>query len=143
VRYLIDTNVVSELRKRSRCHPGVTAWVTATPGSSLFVSVLVLEELRKGVALLQRSDPRAAAAIDVWASKLEADYDDRVLPVTAEIARTWGRLTVPDPLPVIDGLLAATALVHGLTLVTRNTRDVARTGVAQLNPFEPSTPPQG
>jgi toxin FitB len=139
----MDTNVVSELRKKNRRHPGVAAWIAATPGEALFLSVLVIGELQKGIAILRRTDARAAASIEAWASTLELDYGDRVLPVNAEIARTWGRLSAPDPLPIIDGFLAATAIVNGLTLVTRNTRDVARNGVALLNPFDISTPEQG
>ena len=71
-----------------------------------------------------------------WLARLERDYADRILPITAEVAEEWGRFNVPDPVPVIDGLLAATARVHGLTLVTRNVGDLARTGVPLLNPFE-------
>ncbi|WP_437755408.1 type II toxin-antitoxin system VapC family toxin [Sorangium sp. So ce1389] len=139
----MDTNVVSELRKRTRRNPGVAAWFAATAGEDLFLSVLVIGELQKGIAALRRVDARAAASIEAWASALEVDYGDRVLPVTVEISRMWGRLSAPDPLPIIDGLLATTAIVHGLTLVTRNVRDVARTGVALLNPFDISVPEQG
>lgn len=139
----MDTNVVSELRKRNRCHPGVAAWIAATAGEDLFLSVLVIGELQKGITALRRTDERAAASIEAWASALEVDYGDRVLPVTVEISRVWGRLSAPDQLPIIDGLLAATAIVNGLTLVTRNVRDVARTGVSLLNPFDIPAPEQG
>jgi predicted nucleic acid-binding protein len=119
---------------------GVAAWFAATPAQSLFLSVLVIGELYKGIAALRRIDARAATSIEDWASGLEMDFGDRVLPVSVEVARTWGRLSVPDPIPIIDGLLAATAIVHGLVLVTRNTRDVVRTGVQILNPFDEPSP---
>lgn len=99
------------------------------------MSVLTLGEIRRGIEWLRRHDPEQAQRLDVWLSRLEGDYGERVLPVTAGIAQEWGRLIVADPLPTIDGLLAATARVHGLTLVTRNTADIARTGVPVLNPF--------
>jgi len=101
--------------------------------------VLVLAEFRRGALLLGRSDPRAAQALETWIAAIERRFDERVLPISQEVAYGWARLIVPDPLPVIDGLLAATALVHGLTLVTRNIKDIARTGVPLLNPFEVQT----
>lgn len=132
--FLLDTNVLSEAR-RAAGDPQVRAWIASTPETDLHVSVLVLGEIRRGAERLRRRDPAQAAVLDAWLGMLRQTYTDRLLPVTAEIADTWGRLNVPDPLPAIDGLLAATALVHGLTLVTRNTSDVARTGVRLFNPF--------
>jgi predicted nucleic acid-binding protein len=134
VTFLLDTNVVSEIRKRSP-DPNVAAWIAAVPASELFLSVLVVGELRAGVQRLARRDPAQAGMIDDWLQRLVTAYGDRIVPVTVDIAEVWGRLNVPDPLPVVDGLLAATALAHGWTLVTRNTADVASTGVAVLNPF--------
>lgn len=135
--YLLDTNVLSELRRRNP-DPGVLSWAAkATP---LFTSALVIGEIRQGVEALRRRDTAQADRLAEWLSTVRHSYADRILPVTAEIAETWGRLTVPDPLPVIDGLLAATAQVHGLTFVTRNVKDVACTGVPVLNPFEPADP---
>ena len=99
--------------------------------------MLVVGEIRQGIERLRRRDPSQAAVFETWLATLRRDYADRILPVTVQIADEWGRLNVPDPVPAIDGLLAATARVHGLTLVTRNTADVARTGVALLNPFAP------
>ena len=90
-----------------------------------------------GFVRRRRRVPRQATIFEACLASLRRDYADRILPVTAEIAEEWGRLNVPDPVAAIDGLLAATAHVHGLTLVTRNTADVARTGVALLNPFAP------
>jgi hypothetical protein len=101
----------------------------------LFTSVLVVGEIRRGVERLRRRDTAQATLLDEWLSALEHQFADRVLPVTMEIAEEWGRLNVPDPLPTIDGYLAATAKVHGLTIVTRNTRDLERTGVTLLNPW--------
>jgi toxin FitB len=136
VRFLLDTNVVSELRKGERCHPGVREWIRPVRSEDLHVSVLTIGELRRGVESLRRRDPPGARSIDSWLARLVRDQEDRILGVSREIAEEWGRLNVPDPLPAVDGLLAATARVHGLTLVTRNVADVSRTGVAYLNPFE-------
>jgi predicted nucleic acid-binding protein len=134
VSFLLDTNVVSETRRKAP-HPGVLAWVASVPESELFLSVLVIGEIRQGVERLARRDPAQADVLGRWLKQLVAAYEDRIVPVTIEVAQVWGRLTVPDPVPVVDGLLAATALVRGWTLVTRNTADVASTGVPVLNPF--------
>jgi predicted nucleic acid-binding protein len=101
----------------------------------LFLSVLVVGEIRQGVERLARRDPAQAEVFEHWLKQLVAVYADRIVPVTTEVAEVWGRLNVPDPVPVVDGLLAATALVRGWTLVTRNTADVASTGVRLLDPF--------
>ena len=135
--FLIDTNVISELRKRDRMDTQVLQWFGRNTDSELWLSVLVVAELRRGVELLRRRDEVAAALLATWLESVVLDYGDRILPVTAEIAQRWGRLSVPDPLPWIDGMLAATALQHGLTLATRNVDDVRRTGVALANPFAP------
>ncbi len=132
--FLIDTNVVSEARK-PRGNPQVKAWLTRIRGEDLYISVLLLGELRRGIALLAGRDPEQAAVYERWLTRLRRDYADRILPVSAPVAEEWGRLNVPDPLPVVDGLLAATAKVHDLTLVTRDTTGFARTGVRLLNPF--------
>lgn len=133
--FLLDTNVLAEIRK-PRPHPAVAAWFDAAAGSDLYLSVLVVGEIQQGVDRLRRRDPRQAASYDTWLRALRRDFAERILPVTEEIAMEWGHLNAGDPLPVIDGLLAATAKVHALTLVTRNVADVARTAVAILNPFE-------
>ncbi len=133
--YLLDTNTLAELRK-PRAHPGVMSWFAAVEGSQLYLSVLVVGEINQGVARLARRDPRQAAVYDAWLGRLRREFADRVLPVTEEVALEWGRLNSGDPLPVVDGLLAATALVHRLTLVTRNVGDFSRTGAALLNPFD-------
>lgn len=132
---LLDTNVLSELRKGDRTHAAVRAWFESTNEGDLFTSVLVLGELRRGVESIRRRDRISAEALDQWLHRLTETFADRVLAVDAAIADRWGPLNVPDPVPTVDGLLAATALIHDMTLVTRNTRDVQRTGVRLLNPF--------
>lgn len=135
--YLLDTNVVSELRKRDRANVGVLEWIDSHLDAEIWLSVLVVGEIRRGVALVGRRDLDAADALAAWLDSVVADYRDRILPVTEAIAERWALITVPDPVPVIDGLLAATAMEHELTLVTRNTADVERTGVDCVNPFRP------
>jgi predicted nucleic acid-binding protein len=137
VSYLLDTNVVSEIRK-PQANPYVRAWFAAVPGERLYLSVLTVGEIRRGIERLRRRDPTQAAVFEAWLASLRQQYADRLLPVTAEIAEEWGRLNVPDPIPTVDGLLAATARVGGLVLVTRNTADLARTGVRLLDPFTPT-----
>lgn len=134
--YLLDTNVVSEAR-RSQGNANVKAWLTSVPANSLYLSVLVVGEIHRRIEQLRRRDPVQASVYETWLTRLGLDYADRILPITGEIAEQWGRISVPDPVPVIDGLLAATAQVRGFTLVTRNTADFVRTGVRLLNPFEP------
>jgi len=134
VTFLLDTNIVSEIRKKLP-DEGVLAWFDSVSASELFLSVLVIGEIRQGIDRLARRDQARATALEQWLKQLQHAYRDRVVPVTAEVAEAWGRLNVPDPRPVVDSLLAATALVHDWTLVTRNTADVESTGVRLLNPF--------
>ncbi|HLH24574.1 MAG TPA: type II toxin-antitoxin system VapC family toxin [Chloroflexota bacterium] len=134
--FLLDTNVISEAR-RPQGNTGVKAWLASIPADGLHVSVLVVGEIRRGIERLRRRDPAQAAIYEAWLATLRRDYSDRILPVTVEIAEQWGRLSVPNPVATADGLMAATAIVHDLTLVTRNTDHFARTGVLLLNPFEP------
>jgi len=133
--FLIDTNVLSELRKKERANPGVQHWFADVAGESLYLSVLVVGEVRNGIERLRRRDPAAADNLERWLTKVQTDMAGKILPVTTNIADRWGRMNAPDPLPVIDSLLAATALEHDLILVTRNVDDVQRTGVKLLNPF--------
>lgn len=133
--YLIDTNVVSELRKRERGHPAVVRWAASVQPTDLYTSVLVIGEIRRGIELKRRSDPIQAAALDAWLDKVRIGLGTRILPVDDRVAEAWGRLGIPDPIPSIDGLIAATAEVHGLVLVSRNTRDLERTGIPVFNPF--------
>jgi predicted nucleic acid-binding protein len=133
--YLLDTNVVSELRKGERADPRVTAWFTGLADEEIFLSVLTIGEIRRGVESVRRRDPDAAVALDSWLARLREAHGDRILPVDRAIAEEWGRMSVPDLLPVVDGLLAATARILGLTLVTRNVADVESTDVKLLDPF--------
>ncbi|MGH9369037.1 MAG: type II toxin-antitoxin system VapC family toxin [Thermoanaerobaculia bacterium] len=134
--YLVDTNVLSELRKGRRCDARVSRWFAAVSDEDVFLSALVVGEIRRGIERIRRRDGRSARALDAWLRRLVASHRDRILPVDETVAEEWGRLSVPDPVPVVDGLTAATARVHGLTLATRNVRDVARTGVPYVNPFK-------
>jgi hypothetical protein len=136
--YLIDTNILSELQKGSRCDASVQRWYAATDGDELFLSVLVIGEIRLGIGRLRRRDAVQSVRLEQKLLAEETLMAGRILPVTQAIAERWGRLNAPDPLPVIDGLLAATALEQDLTLVTRNVRDVERSGVRLLNPFSAS-----
>jgi toxin FitB len=133
--WLLDTNVISELYKGERCSRRVLAWYSGAETESLFLSVLVLGEIRRGVELLRLKDAPAARPLERWLFGLETEYGERVLPITAPICDRWGRLSLRQSLPPVDGLLAATALHHRLTLVTRNTKDVERSGVDCFNPF--------
>jgi predicted nucleic acid-binding protein len=133
--YLLDTNLVSELRKQSRADAGVREWYASVDASTLHLSVLVVGELRRGVERLRRRDALAASRLDRWVEGLLVLYASRILPVDQRVGETWGRFASPDPLPDVDALLAATAIVHDLIFVTRDVRDVASTGVRTLNPF--------
>ena len=135
--FLIDTNIVTEIRKGSRCDPAVAAWWAGVAEDDLRVSALVLGEIRKGVELARQRDPQKARALETWLNDLVSDFGDRILPVDAAVAEEWGRMAAVRPVPAIDALLAATARTNGLTLVTRNTADVAGLDVEVLNPFEP------
>ena len=135
--FLLDTNVVSELRKRERASAKVRAWLQAHRTEEFWLSVLVVGELRRGVELVARRDHAAASALRAWLDSTVHDYADRILPVTLTISERWATLSVPDPIPVIDGLLAATAIEHHLILVTRNVGDVGSTGAEVVNPFDP------
>jgi predicted nucleic acid-binding protein len=132
--YLLDTCVLSELRK-PRPHPGLVAWLSGLQPEEIFLSVLTLGEIRRGIELRRPKDQAASRVLERWLLGLEAHYADRILPVTATVADRWGRLSPSQPLPVADGLIAATALEHKLTVVTRNTDDFQRSGVSLIDPF--------
>lgn len=133
--FLIDTNVLSELRKGSKMDKNVRKWFDTVSSDDLCLSTLVVGEVRHGIELLRRRDAKAAIRLDVWLATVQKDFCDRILPITNEISEQWGRFGVPDPISVIDGLMAATAVVHGHVLVTRNVRDIEQTGVNFINPF--------
>ena len=136
VKYLLDTNIISEIRKGPRCHPNVAAWYSNLEEESLYLSVLVLGEIRKGIEGLRDRDAGKANELDLWLEQLQTSFQSQILPVDIAISQEWGRLSSLHTVPVIDGLLAATATLHGLVLVTRNTRDFADLGIQLLNPFE-------
>jgi toxin FitB len=134
--YLIDTNIISEIRKGRRCDPNVAAWYRSARDDELFLSVLVIGEIRQGIERVRPRNTRQAAALENWLEELLGSFGDRVLPVNERVAQIWGRLNAREALPVVDSLLAATAQAHGLALVTRNLKDIERSGVRCLNPFE-------
>ena len=133
--FLLDTNVVSETRKRTPDR-NVLAWFDDTDQQDLHISVLTIGELTKGIARRRHRDPRSAAGLEHWLRGIEELFSDRVIPIDASIATAWGNLDAGRPLPVIDSLLAATAKVRGLTLVTRNVKDIEEAGVAYINPWD-------
>ena len=135
MKYLIDTNVLSEVRKGPRCNDAVAAWWSGIADDEMFLSVLTIGEIRKGIEKARGRDVPFALALEAWLLRVLKSYRDRILVIDLEVVEEWGRLNVPDPLPIIDGLITATAKVHSLTLVTRNTSDFVRTGVHSLNPF--------
>ena len=134
--YLIDTNVLSELR-RKKPNPGVVAWLEERPATTLYVSVLTLGEIRKGIEALGKSQ-RKLKLLDWLETELVAFFAGRILPIDEEVADRWGRLlaSAGRPLPAIDSLLAATALTHGLALVTRNADDFPHPDLEIINPWE-------
>jgi predicted nucleic acid-binding protein len=135
--YLLDTNVVSEIRRR-RASAQVIEWFESTPADQLFLSVVVLGEVRRGIERLRGRDADQAAVLETWLGGLYDSFANRIISIDAEIAEEWGRISAPAPVPPEDGLMAATARVRNLVLVTRNVAHVARTGVRVLNPWEPS-----
>jgi predicted nucleic acid-binding protein len=136
VTFLIDTNVIAELRKGPRANDHVRAWFQKLDPDAIALSVLTIGEIRRGIENLRRRDQLTARALERWLQRLVAEHRDRIVPISEAIAEQWGRLNAPDPIPVVDGLLAATALVHGFTLATRHVRDIGRTGVRFVNPFD-------
>lgn len=133
---LLDTNILSELRKGARANARLRAWFEGVPAEEFYLSVLVMGELRRGVELVRRRDSKQAAALERWLTRVASDHAERILPVDGRVADQWGRLVAIQPGSVIDTLMAATALVHGLVLATRNVKDVSWTGVSCFNPFE-------
>ena len=134
LQYLLDTNVLSETRKK-QADERVMAFLSAVEPSALYISVLTLGELRKGVTHKGRFDPEAAKRLEFWVEGLEEGFADRILGIDLATARLWGELSGQHPRPVIDTLLAATAVVHDLTLVTRNSSDVEDIALKVLDPW--------
>ncbi|MFF4414776.1 type II toxin-antitoxin system VapC family toxin [Streptosporangium sp. NPDC001559] len=133
--YLLDTNVVSEARKRNG-NPLVREWIAATHGPVLHLSSLTVGEIRCGVELHRRRDPAQATVLERWLAELLRQFGDRIAPITPEVAEEWGRLNAVRPVSTADGLIAATARVNGWTLVTRNVKDFEGTGVSLIDPFD-------
>ncbi len=136
--YLIETNIIAEVRKGRLCDPQVAEWYRQVRDEELFLSVLVIGEIRQGIERLKPRNARRARTLEQWLEELMQSFGERVLPVDERVAQNWGRLNAQDTFPVIDSLLAATAEAHGLILVTRNLKDIERSGVRCMNPFEPA-----
>nr|WP_295468891.1 type II toxin-antitoxin system VapC family toxin [Mesorhizobium sp.] len=134
--YLIDTNVVSELRRPDRASQAVVAWAASVPQSDMFISSVTILELQLGALQLAHRDPAAGRLIGEWLRKVIERFRDRILAVDLAVALKCAELHVPDPKSEHDALIAATALVHNLVVVTRNTPDFARTGVRLLDPWQ-------
>lgn len=133
--YLLDTNVLSETRKHSR-NPGVTEWISATSPEHMHVSVLTIGEIGHGITQLrERGDRPQVAVIERWLDDVVQEFGKRIIPVTLDIAHEWGAQSKTQPITAVDALIAATAKVHGWTVVTRNVKDFDSTGVRLLNPF--------
>ena len=139
MNYLIDTNIISEVRKGAQCNPNVAAWYASIDDADIYLSVLVLGEIRKGIERARPNDPAQARALERWLAIVRDSFADRVLAVDQLVADEWGRMSAKRPVPSVDALLAATAKVHRMTLATRNLADVADLGADVLNPFEPMT----
>ncbi len=136
--YLVDTNVISEVRKKSKANKGVRAFLKQVieDESRMFISVVTVGELRRGVeSIRHRGDARQSKQLEKWLDALMAEYQDHILDINQDIAQLWGRLRAPHPENALDKQIAATALIYELTVVTRNHKDFVKTGVRVLNPF--------
>ena len=132
---LLDTNIVSELRREQRADAGLLSWFMAEPEEGMFLSVIALGEVRKGIERLRPRDSAQAHRLELWLGRLRKQFAGKLLPITPEISDRWGRMQGRRPLPIVDSLLGATAIEHDLTLVTRNEADFAGLGIRVLNPF--------
>lgn len=136
--YLIDTNIISEARKGKRANPGVQRFfeTVGRDEQDVFLSVITIGELCRGIDLMRRrGDADQAAVLEAWLTGIINEYSEHILPIDADTAQLWGRLRVSHPENALDKLIAATALIHDLTVVTRNQRDFQGAGAGVLNPF--------
>ena len=138
--YLVDTNVLSELRKRERANPLVVDWFRKRKSQELFLSVLTLGELRRGIQRIRRRDPSSAIALEAWLRRTVGEFRNRIIEIDRAIAERWGSIGARDPIPAVDALIAATALERDLVVVTRNVKDIARTDARHVDPFGTDTP---
>lgn len=136
IQYLLDTNIVSELRKGRRCNPDVLSWYSPLPENSFWLSVVVIAEIRRGIEQIRRKDLVQATHLERWLHGLLQGFSERILPIDENVAERWGYINSVNRLSTMDGLLAATALEHDLVLVTRNVVDVKNSGAQLLNPFD-------
>ena len=137
MKYLLDTNVISEIRKRERADAHVIAWVSSVTGTDLYLSVLVVGELRKGLERLRLRDIGQAYALTQWIEGLHTTFANRIVDIDLPTAEEWGRMNSVRSLPAIDSLMAASAKIHDMVFVTRDEIGVAEFGVRVLNPFNP------
>ena len=133
--FLLDTNIISEIRKGDRCNEQVANWYAGVKEADLFLSVLVTGEIRKGIELIRNRDLQQAEALERGLQKVLKSFSGRILPIDAKVSDTWGKMNAIRSIPVIDGLLVATAKVHNMTLVTRNSDDIKGLSASVLNPF--------
>jgi predicted nucleic acid-binding protein len=135
VNFLVDTNVVSELKRGRNATPQVAAWFATIAPERVFTSVIVLGEIRRGIELIAKRDKSQAALLENWYTGMRQRLGTRILPIDENVMIIWSKISVPNALPAYDGLIAATALAHGLTIVTRNTSDYRGTGAQVLDPW--------
>jgi predicted nucleic acid-binding protein len=141
VNVLVDTNVVSELKRGRNGDPFVVAWFSTLSPERIFTSVVVLGEIRRGIELIARRDKPQAAVLERWYESMRQRLGNRVLDIDERVMTTWAKISVPDMLPAYDGLIAATALVHDLIVATRNVADYRRVGLRVVDPWSKNTPP--
>ena len=137
--YLLDTNIVSEIRKirQGKADPHLSVWVTQTPANQMYISAITLLELEKGIMRIERKDEPQGAILRTWLEQqVKPIFKGRILPFDEYTAPICATMHTPDPKPITDSLIAATAKQHGLTVVTRNVKDFAETGVKVFNPFQ-------
>jgi predicted nucleic acid-binding protein len=133
--FLLDTNILSEIRKENRCDTGVRAWIESTDAEQMFISVLALGEIRQGIERIRRRDQSQVRALEKWLHRLRTEFAERILPVDERVTDQWGCLGLQQPVPALDAFLAATALVHELAVVSRDEDGFRNTGVQLINPF--------